>query len=69
MTEGGAITVPTIRAILKAQQPEVYERLIAPARMQATPPPPKVSASEIKSVMRHNSYRRTRGGIKQIRQG
>lgn len=56
----------SIRSILKAQQPEIYEQLVAGECVQRTEKPAKILTREVKDVMRHDSFKRTRGGIKQV---
>lgn len=64
------VIVPTIKAIIKAKQPKVYEQLMAINRVPDLKKYPKkpipISTRDIKSVMSHDSYRRGRGGIRQV---
>lgn len=65
--------MPTLKLIVKTLQPEVYEKLMAirpvPVPDKKKPPkkknPPKISTRDIENLMRHDSHKRSRGGIKQ----
>ena len=56
----------TIKDILLFKQPDVYKQLVA---IKQTVRQEKLSFCGVQELMRHDSYRRTRGSIKQARRG
>ncbi|MGL4761867.1 MAG: hypothetical protein ACRCWG_10505 [Sarcina sp.] len=53
-----------IKDILKQQQPEVYNRL---KKLKVKTVNEDLTKSDFENMMKHSSYRRGRGGIRQVR--
>ena len=59
----------TLEALVKNRQPEVYRLLAAFRAVETEQREEKLTPGEVEKLMRHDAYRRERGGLRQIRRG